>query len=534
MTRRILSVCFPMLAIDRFRRLEAARRRYLPRADSGEQAEWPLVLVEHGAKGTRITAANPAAFEAGAAVGQALTDARAACPTLRVEQADAEGDAMLLEGLARWAMRYSPIVAVDGTDGLFIDMTGCDHLFGGEAGLVGDCLRRLGNAGFCVLAGLAETPGLAWALARYGHGAEIVAGEEAKERAAGLPVEALRLSGERLLLLRRLGLKTIGAVAAVPRAALERRFRSREAAQSVQLRLDQMTGAVREPLDPLYPPLPCRVFLAMPEPVIDVGGVEFALDELLVRLSHRLERDGQGARCFRLAAFRADGGSSTITVRLSRPGRAVQPIKRLFSDRLQEIDCGFGIDGFLLAADNLERMAAEQQAMVAGRGDAAGADDPAIFCDGIAPLIDVLANRIGARNVFQWAPVATHIPERAARTVAVGSTLAWQEWEEAAGPMAQRPFRMFDRPEPVEVTAEVPDGPPIQFTWRRMQRIVTRASGPERIAPEWWRTDRRGLAVRDYFVVEDREGRQYWLYREGGFGAEGEAFPHWYVHGLFT
>ncbi|HET7411952.1 MAG TPA: DNA polymerase Y family protein, partial [Pararhizobium sp.] len=396
-----------MLSINRFQRLEAARRRTLPRADDGKQAEWPLVLVEHGAKGTRISAANPAAFEAGAAIGQALTDARAGCPALRVEQADAEADRELLEGLARWAMRYSPIVAVDGTDGLFIDTTGCDHLFGGEAGLVGDCLRRLRDAGFCVLAGLADTPGLAWGLARYGHGAEIVESGMTLERAIGLPVEALRLSAERLLLLRRLGLKTVGAVAAVPRAALERRFRSREAAQSVQLRLDQMTGAIREPLDPLYPPLPCRAFFAMPEPVIDVSGIEFALDELLVRLSHRLERDGQGARCFRLTAFRADGGSSVVAVRLSRPGRAVQPVKRLFADRLQEIDCGFGIDGFLLAADDLERVVAEQQAMVADRGDAAGADDPRVFSDGIAPLVDVLANRIGARNIHQWAPVAT-------------------------------------------------------------------------------------------------------------------------------
>lgn len=491
------------------------------------------MLVEHGAKGTRITAANAAAFEAGAGIGQPLTDARAGCPTLRVEQADGQADADLLEALAVWAMRYSPIVAVDGTDGLFIDTTGCDHLFGGEAGLVGDCMRRLSAAGLHVSTGLADTPGLAWGLARSGQGAEVVAGEAAMGRAASLPVEALRLSNERVSLLRRLGLKTVGALTAVPRAALERRFRSREAAQSVQLRLDQMTGEIREPLKPLYPPLPCRAFLAMGEPVIDVAGVQFALDELLVRLHHRLERDGQGARLFRLTAFRADGGSSAITVRLSRPGRAVRPITRLFAERLQEIDCGFGIDGFLLAADGLERMEAEQQAMVSASGESRE-DDPRVFCDGIAPLVDRLANRLGEKNVHQWAPRESHIPERAARRVAVGGALAWENWEEAAGTMAPRPFRLFDRPEAIEVMAEVPDGPPMHFTWRRVKRMVTRASGPERIAPEWWRADERGIAVRDYFVVEDHEGRQYWLYREGGFAADRGAFPRWYVHGLFT
>ena len=531
MTRRILSVHFPMLSIDRFQRLEAARRRYRPNPDGAAAADRPLVLVEHGAKGTRITAANHAAFRMGAAVGQPLTDARAACPTLRVEQADRQADADLLDLLARWAMRYSPVVAVDGTDGLMLDTSGCDHLFGCEGGLVADCLKRLRAAGFSVSAGLAGTPGLASALARYGSGSEIVAAD-APARMAGLPVEALRLSQERLLLLRRLGLKTVGALAAIPRAALERRFRSREAAQSVQLRLDQMTGAVREPLIPLYPPEPCRAFLAMSEPVIDVSGVQFALDELLVRLSHRLEKTGEGARSFRLTAFRADGGSSFLDVRLSRPGRAIRPIARLFAERLEAIDCGFGIDGFLLAAGDVERIPAEQQAMVEDRGGA-GADDPRIFCDAIAPLVDTLANRLGPAAVHQWAPEETHVPERTVRRVAVGGALAWAEWEEKAGKM-QRPFRLFDRPEPVEVTAEVPDGPPMQFTWRRVRRIVTRVRGPERIAPEWWRADSRGLAVRDYFAVEDREGRQYWLYREGGYTGEGTAFPRWYVHGLFT
>ena len=509
------------------------RHRYSPKqASAGRDDAWPLVLVEHGAHGTRITAADAAAFRVGAAIGQPLTDARAGCPKLRVEQADRQADADLLEALARWAMRYSPVVAIDGNDGLFLDTTGCDHLFGGEEKLVADCLKRLSAAGFSVSAGLAGTPGFACALARYGRGAEIVA-DPAYERMTSLPVEALRLDGERLLLLRRLGLKTVGSVAAIPRAALERRFRSREAAQSVRLRLDQMTGAVREPLCPLYPPEPCRAFLAMNEPVIDVSGVQFVLDELLVRLSHILEKRGEGARSFRLTAFRADGGTSGVAVRLSRPGRAAKPVARLFAERLEEIDCGFGIDGFLLVAADRERIAIEQGAMVDERDGGAMTDDPSVFCDAVAPLVDTLANRLGEAAIHQWAPAQTHIPERAARRVAVGGAHAWAEWEEKAGPLA-RPLRLFDRPEMVEVTAEVPDGPPMQFTWRRVTRIVTRARGPERIAPEWWRTDARGVAVRDYFVVEDREGRQYWLYREGGFGGEGKAFPRWFVHGLFT
>ncbi|WP_235890875.1 Y-family DNA polymerase [Pararhizobium mangrovi] len=504
-----------------------------PQDNADGRAEAPFVLVENGAKGTRITAANGAAFGVGARLGQALSDARAVFPGLRAEPADPGADAELLEGLARWAMRYSPIVALDGTDGLMIDTTGCEHLFGGEAKLVADCLKRLRAAGFAVAAGMAGTPALAWALARFGEEAAIAGPGETPARMKDLPVAALRLSRERRTLLKRLGLKTIGALAAVPRAALERRFRSREAAQSVQLRLDQMMGTLDEPLVPLYPPPPCRAFLAVNEPVIDIGGVEIVVEDLLVRICHRLVERGEGARLFRLTAFRADGGSSTLLVRLSRPGRAREAIMRLFAERLEEIDCGFGIDGFALSAEDLSELSQVQTALAAEEAGDGAQSDPRVFCDGIAPLVDTLANRLGAHNVHQWAPVESHVPERAVRRVAVGGALAWQQWQERASP-APRPFRLFDRPEAVEVTAEVPDGPPMQFTWRRVRRLVTRASGPERIAPEWWRADARGVAVRDYFVVEDGEGRQYWLYREGGYACGEPAHPRWYLHGLFA
>lgn len=494
------------------------------------------MLVEQTAKGTRITAANGAAVKAGAASGLALADARAACPLLRAEKADRAADARMLERLARWAMRYSPFVAIDGDDGLFLDIAGCDHLFGGEAKLITDCRARLARAGFTTTAGLAPTPGAARALAAFSARTEIPGEADLHARLDLLPVEALRLEEDRLVLLTRLGLKRIGDLRAIPRPVLERRFRSREAARSVLLRLDQMMGAIREPLVPLAPPSPCREYLSCPEPVIHHQGVTAGLSTLLNRMKARLDREGKGARHFQLTAFHTDGASSSVSIRLSQPGSECARIAKLFGPKLEEIDCGFGIDGFLLTAGGLEKTRAQQVVLTGAddrfSGTPAGA--PEVFASLIAPMIDTLANRIGGSGIYQLAAVESHIPEQADRRVAAGTRSLWPQWQAAQPALPRRPQWLFDLPLAIDVIAGVPDGPPKQFVWRRVRRVIVRASGPERIAPEWWQNHADGDPdERDYYTVEDAEGRQYWLYRQGHFGGAGEAAPRWYLHGLF-
>lgn len=511
--------------------LTACRRRTLLAALPPEE---PIVLVEQTAKGVRITAANRAAVEAGAAAGLALNDARAACPVLRVEQADRDGDALLLARLAKAMMRYSPTVAIDGADGLFLDVDGCSHLFGGEAALIADGLARLKTAGFTARASLAPTPGAARAFASFSSKPEIVQEADLRVRIDALPIAALRLDEDRLVLLTRLGLKRVGDLRAMPRPVLERRFRSREAAHSVLLRLDQMTGDIREPIVPIAPPEPCREYLPCPEPAIHTDAIAAALGLLLARLQQRLEREGKGARHFRLSAFNTDGGSSEISVRLSRPSRDIGRISRLFTPKLDGIDCGFGIDAFLLAAAGVETIAPGQVSLVEDGDQQNAADDPAGFADVIAPLIDTLGNRLGPAAVYQLAPVESHIPEQADRRTIPGNTLGWAGWQAAKITLPKRPHRLFDRPQAVEVMAGLPDGPPKHFTWRRVKRVVVRASGPERIGPEWWLPGADKALERDYYVVEDAEGRQYWLYRHGLYSETNETVPIWYLHGLFT
>jgi protein ImuB len=465
-------------------------------------ADAPLVLIAHEPRGIRIVAVNAAAHKAGAYAGQALNDARAACPHVIAENVDFEADQAMLLRLANAAMRYTPIVALDGDAGLLLDITGCAHLFGGEENLVKDCRRRLAAIGFSTSLGLAPTPLAARALARFGSGADILY-NDAISALDAFPVEALGLDSERNLLLKRLGLKRIGDVKSLPRAALERRFRSKQEAFSVRLSIDRLSGDVTEAIKAIHPPEPYRFSLNLAEPLIDHIGVGVALNQLLV--------------------------ISSISIKLSEPARETARIARLFAPHLPEIDCGHGVDAFVLAARFVEPVTHTQSSMVSR-------ENGTHFCDGLASLIDTLTNRLGPGHVFALAPRHSHVPERAQKRVSpmASGNLAedWAIWAEAQQGAAPRPFRLFERAEPVEVMASVPDGPPVRFIWRRVTHKIIRATGPERIAPEWWRAGSEGVAVRDYYAVEDEAGRRFWLYRSGAYDAPEP--PRWYVHGMFA
>jgi len=470
----------------------------------------------------RLFALNRSAADQGLTVGQALTDARALIPDLAAQQAAPQADANGLALLADWCGRYSPWTNIDGTDGLWLDITGCAHLFGGETGLVDDLTRRLRVLGFTARPGLADTPGAAWALARYGT-APIASPGEQRQALAPLPVEALRLDIRNVVLLKRLGLKTIGPLCDLPRPALARRFRSPEEGEAVLTRLDQALGQRDEPLSPLHPVPAHSARLALAEPLLTAEGMEAVLDQLLATLCHDLTEDQKGARSLTLHAYRVDGEIARIAIAMGRPARDPRHMKRLFDERLGTIDLGFGVETALLTADLVEPLLPHQIAL--------HARDRRVSGEAVDQLVDRLANRLGKPHIRRLQPYESHIPERAQRRDAA---------DQAAGPWPQstqpRPCRLLSRPEPIEVIAEIPESPPMQFTWRRVSRRVLRADGPERIAPEWWRLigSSRQERVRDYYRVEDQEGRRYWLYREGLYQeAILTGTPAWFLHGVF-
>lgn len=497
----------------------------------------PLALIRRTARGAVIHALNPAARAAGLRRGQTQADALAMIPALACRPADPEADRHALEGLAVWAERWSPAVSLsasgDGLDGICFDMTGAAHLFGGEAALPHRIGTRLAEAGITARVAVAPTIGAAWALARHGDPERrtlSVDDDSLRDSLAGLPVEALRVGADIVAEARRFGLKRIGDLYPMPRAGLARRFREGDGIDLVR-RLDQALGFAAEALVPVRAAPRYRVWEAHAEPLTDMDGIVARLPGLATDLAAALDRDGQGARALTLSGFRTDGTVSGLSVRMSRPDRDPGVWLRLFRERgLERIDPGFGIDALMLSADLTEPVTARQTEMT---GQAV--EDRAAA---LAPLIDRLSARLGEGRVLRPEPVDSWIPERAERLrPALGHVPSVTD----PGDGRRRPILLLDPPEPIEALAELPDGAPARFTWRRVSRRVKRADGPERLSPEWWRPrpDGRQVRTRDYYCVEDDGGRRYWLFREGLYGREyaghdDERAPSWWMHGMFA
>ena len=539
-------------------------------------ADVPFALVEGGSHGLVVTAVNGAAIRTGIRPGLALADARAMLPALISRPSEPARDRTRLLRLAAWLGRYGPSRNADppapeesrdprlASHSLWIDITGVAHLFGGEVRLLDDLARRLAAFRVTARAGVADTPGAAQALARFATSARtpgaIAEPGNGAVRLAPLPVEALRLAPDAALLLRRLGLKTIGDLYGLPRAALAHRFRAagrsvararqrnEEIARAVLLRLDQALGVTAEPRAPLATPPAALARLAFEPPLVATAGLEHALACLTQDLCAQLAAMGHGARRLVLTLYRTDGSLGEARAGTSQPSRDSAHLGRLLGGKLAAFDAGFGIDLAVLSAAETAPLALNQ--MTAAASDHASAHD-------LAQLIDRLANRLGPDRVLRLAPVASRIPEQA--QVAVPMLAAVRPEAPAAPPpparMPPRPAILLERPEPVTVVAEVPDGAPARLVWRRHPRRIVRAEGPERIAGAWWQTLRantpdgaitRPSASRDYYHLEDDGGRGYWVFREGLYPDPGEAgeqdgqtdtgriAPRWFLHGVFT
>lgn len=477
----------------------------------------------------RLYAVDAAAAALGLFVGQKATDAAALVPELNLADADPAADADALTALADWCARFSPAVAVDPPDGLYLDITGVAHLWGGERAMAADLTARLAINGLAARAAIADTPGAAWALAHFGEAGAILTsdGERAVLGALGpLPAAALRLASEEAAQIVRLGLSTVGSLAALPRDQITRRF-----GPGVVLRLGQALGQVREALTFRRPPTPWFARLAFAEPISVPEDLARAARDIAGRLCARLEAEGRGARRFELCFHRLDGALHRLIVGLALPGRDPGAIARLLIPKLETVDPGFGIEVVTLAAEGVEPLSARQ-----GRLDE---DRDIALEEGVAPLVDRLANRLGEDAVWRAEPFPSHDPERAVRRrpplsptgepSSSGSPFG-SGWD----PQRPRPLRLFRRPEPIEAMAPVPDDPPVYFRWRGAGHRIRRAEGPERLAEEWWRRPFEDAApgrVRDYYRVEDEAGARFWVFRDGLY--DPGAHPRWWLHGLF-
>jgi protein ImuB len=508
---RILCAWSPSWAIANWRRRN-------PSVSPAEAPRVPFALIaaERGVR--QLYAVDAEGRRAGLFVGQKATDAMALCPGLATAEAEPEADAQALVELSDWCVRFSPAVALDPPDGLFLDVTGVAHLWGGEADLARDFRARLGRSGLAVRVAIADTPGAAWALAHQGPDAETIVppGRQA-EWMAPLRPSALRLEPQAAAQIERLGLKSLAQVFALPRAPLARRF----GAATLTL-IDEALGRSSRALTFRRPPNPWFARLAFFEPISALEDLQRVSRDVAVKLCARLEQEGQGARRFELAFHRVDGKAHSLTIGLALAARDPARIAKLFAPKLEAVDPGFGIEVVTITAGAVEPTAGRQvrlDALLEGGLE-----------DSLAPLVDRLSNRLGPERVWKTVPVQSHIPEQSAVPARPLSpvTTGWDR-------ETPRPLRLFRKPEPLDgVMALTPDDPPRQFQWRKRTHRVRHAEGPERIGAEWWRQeieDVRLDQVRDYYRVEDQDGARFWVFREGLY-APGET-ARWFLHGLF-
>lgn len=469
------------------------------------------VLTERGQR--RLACVCPLAAAAGLRVGQALAEARALVPELDVHEATPEEDAAALARLAEWATRFTPLAAADPPEGLWLDIAGCGHLYGGEAALCATIARRLGETGFLARLAVADASGAAWALARYvgGQTRVLLAGEE---RAAleALPIGLLRLDDRNVAALRRVGIRSIGALARLPRAEVAARF-----GPLPGLRLEQALGAAEEPIAWPMPTPPWEETQRFAEPIAAPEDLARTLALLAEALGRRLEGQALGARRFVARFLRVDGAVPMIGIATARPVREAGYVLKLLAAKLETVDPGFGVEAVALEAQALGPLAAAQVEM-GGRADA-GAD--------LAATLDALIARLGEEAIWRPTALGSHVPERAVGRAPPLTSVGWP------AQLPDRPLRLFTPPEPIEATAAVPDDPPLFFRWRgRLHRVRT-AAGPERIAAEWWRRSPDASRpahdfIRDYYRVEDQQGGRFWVFRVGLVGV-----PRWFVHGVF-
>lgn len=507
--RRIVSITLPHFPMERWQRIEE-------RQGNAPQDDVALVLACEGNHGPVIHATNRVARKMGISVGSRVVDMRAIYPELRVEYADQAGDLAALDRLVLWARRWCPWTVRDGNNGLILDVTGSAHLLGGEAMMLIEMEAQLSFLGLTSRLAVAPTWGSAWALARFGPVRAICMADEIALKLGPLPVTGLRLDGDTLLLLQRLGLKTIGAVMDVPRLSLTRRFVKAALASNPLMRLDQAFGKLAEPVASVYSKTNFLVKSRLAEPIFDPTPY---LPELCENLCAALQHAGMGCRTLHLTVYRTDGDISHLDIATSACTRDPIHLQNLFRDKVERINPGFGFDLITLAAGAVEPMQIVQKDLDGGAND----DLP------LTLLVDRLTAKFGPRAVSRPILRESHVPERAEGRVEAFSS----HTRMAAAVTTERPIRLLDPPEEVRVLYAVPEGPPAQFIWRRQTHRVTRYAGPERIAPEWWK-DRPGTRLRDYFKIEDQTGCRIWLYREGLHEDGRGGAPRWFVHGMFA
>ncbi len=500
MPKRYLTIWFQYLRTDWFS----------IRNTSLAQKAFVLATPDHGR--ILVSAVNPIARSKGIEIGMAVADARALFPSMEVKDDNPLLPAKLLKGIAEWCIRYSPVVAIDPSDGLILDISGCTHLWGGEAKYLNELQSKLQARGYRTRAAIADTIGAAWAYSRFWEKTSIIEPGTHSSALLSLPTAALRFEMETVERLNKLGLHQLRDLVQLPRNALRRRFGT-----ACLLRLDQAFGNAEEFIEPIIPLSPFQERLPCLEPIVTATGIEIAVKQLLEWMCLRLCQEQKGLRQATLKCYRVDGKVICVEIGTHRPSYNQQHLFKLFEDKLPGIEPDLGIELFLLESNKVEDINPQQEKLWE---EAGGLNHQAV-----SELLDRLAGKMGGQVIHRYLPDQHYWPERSLRT-------AVSLYEKPVTPWKidrPRPIQLLPRPERIEVTAPIPDYPPMLFRYKGKLHTIRKADGPERIEQEWWLQEGEH---RDYYYVEDEAGRRYWLFRSGHYSTANNF--QWFLHGFFT
>jgi protein ImuB len=494
---RYASIWFPYLLTE-----HATRK-------NPELREVPFVLATRQRGRMVIESVNTLAMRSGISPGMVLADCKAIMPELQMIESEPGKAGKLLGALAEWSIRYTPFVAID-SDGLILDTSGCTHLWGGEIAYLENIKKKLGAYGYTVCAAIADTIGAAGGMARFGKALSAVESGMHKEALRELPPAALRLDPSVLARLKKLGLERIGSFIDMPRPTLRRRF-----GELLPLRIGQALGHEIELAVPVKPIPLYQERLSSMEPIATAVGITIALQQLLETLCLRFSAEGMGLRSAIFKAYRVDGDMQQIEIGTGHPSRNQKHLFRLFEHKIATLEPALGFELFVLEAPKVEVVTNEQAAI----WNATCQNDMKV-----AELLDRVAARTGSDAINRYIPAEHYWPERSVKQ-------AMPLWEKPTSRWRTdwpRPIHLLPHPEAIEVTAVLPDYPPMLFRYKGKLYNVAKSDGPERIEQEWWLAD--GL-YRDYYCIEDNEGARYWLFRSGPYDLQQ---PQWFIHGFFA
>ena len=500
MDKRYVSIWFPHLNTDWFS------------LHQPELKKLPFVLRASSHGRMIVTAANHEAEKNGITKGMALADARAIIPELEVQDDKPDLAEKLLKRLAEWCIRFTPIASVDQLDGLILDATGCAHLWGGERFYLLEIIKKLKERGYNVRVAIADTIGVAWGAARFAESPLVITRDQQLEVLLRLPPEALRLESDVVERLHKLGLHQVKQFIAMPRSSLRRRF-----GQHFITRLDMALGQEIEIIHPVVPPEPYQERLPCLEPIVTATGIEIAITQLLETMCLRLQHEQKGLRSAAFKCYRVDGKVVQITISTNRPSHSVKHLFKLFEIKLPTIEPALGIELFVLEAPKVEEHLPVQEKMWNGSG---GLEDIRL-----SELVDRLAGKFGMQTIRRYLPEEHYWPERSIKPTTSLQEKPTTTWRTDR----LRPLQLLQAPELIEVTAPIPDYPPLLFRYKNKVHQIIKADGPERIEQEWWIQNGQH---RDYYRVEDEDGHRYWLFRLGHY--DDEKTYQWFLHGFFA